>query len=130
MTIEQLRKLTPNIDYVVYRDLIYKYTDYNTEHHCLILEREGKSVLAARVSVDLFTLGEYRGSFDSSVHPPKSTNEDRSIIVIIKDEYGYIISGFYNYNTSEWRFFKDRASNHKPHDNLKFTWVFIPNYLK
>lgn len=124
MTIEQAKALIPNKDYVVFNQNIYKFLFLEEKNfgslsiEFIYLEINNEPVKVPPLLC--ITLGEYRGSFNSSVLPPKVEGENYSVEVFVLTEYGSLDVAFYDYIKNDWAI--------SPIDTA-FNWCFKPDYL-
>ena len=123
MTVEQSKSLVQDTECLIYEgEICLFYRPLHTEDTIEILT---PAKVSKTVSVfECQTLGEYRGSFDSSVWPPKCEvkNPIHSVEVIYQDKWGGLNIAWYDYSTKKWQsFFGDIL--------FEFTYIFKPDYL-
>lgn len=122
MTIEQSKELIPDKSSVIYKNEICQLWRFLHTPHDIELLTPSKRLVSVNIK-DCQTLGEFRGSFDSSVFPPKPEFEETSIDVIAYNPGWGMEIVFYNYNKEQWFNIEGEPIMDK------FKYIFKPDYL-
>ncbi len=132
MNLKQAKALKVN-DHIIFDATFYKFLELVFDQRYFLVIQNGNCHPEKWEMQDCQMPGDYRGSFDSSIYPPKTPGQNYSLDVFIIDESNGIYCGFYSYEHEKWvAYGEDKDSE------IRFTffitsnikWCFVPTYLK